>query len=152
MPRAPDTSRPAPTDERAAPLRRVILRASYPPDPVNVAAARRALLSACRSAGIASRIWQPAVLAVSEAATNAVLHAYRPPGGAPVRFEVEADLEGDELRVVVRDFGVGIRPRPDSPGAGLGLSLIATLASRVQVRRCEEPPVTELVMAFALAS
>jgi anti-sigma regulatory factor (Ser/Thr protein kinase) len=127
-----------------------VLRATWPATARSVPAARRALLEACRAAGIPSRIWQAAVLAFSEAASNAVLHAYRPRGGAPVTFEVEAFLVEGELRVVVRDFGVGIRPRPDSPGAGLGLSLIATLSTRVQVRRREEPPVTEVELGFAL--
>lgn len=74
-------------------------------------------------------------LAVTEAATNAVVHAYteRPPG--EVRVVVCAEPE--RLVVVVRDWGHGMRPRHDSPGLGLGLPTIATLASSFNVEAAE---------------
>lgn len=46
---------------------------------------------------------------------------------------VRAELMGQTLEVEVRDHGVGMRPRRDSPGLGLGLPLIGTLASSVEV-------------------
>jgi serine/threonine-protein kinase RsbW/stage II sporulation protein AB (anti-sigma F factor) len=70
-------------------------------------------------------------LAVSEAATNAVLHAYRDGRGGDVR--VVACAEPDRLVVVVRDYGCGMRPRPDSPGLGVGLSAIGHLATTFNV-------------------
>ena len=62
-------------------------------------------------------------LAVSEAVTNAVVHAYlgREPGGVDILVCPEEDY----LTVVVTDDGSGMLPRLDSPGAGLGLALIA---------------------------
>ncbi len=86
-------------------------------------------------------------LAVTEACTNVVVHAY--PNGQEGPMEVLATLLGDELTVVVRDEGEGIGPRPDSPGLGLGLPLIASLAENVQLGRDEDER-TEVRMTFAL--
>ena len=71
-------------------------------------------------------------LAVSEAATNAVLHAYR--DRDPGEIRVDAELTGDGLlRIVVEDDGFGPLPRPDSPGLGLGLPTIASVADMVEL-------------------
>jgi serine/threonine-protein kinase RsbW len=86
-------------------------------------------------------------LAVTEACTNVVVHAY--PEGREGPMEVLAMLLGDELRVVVRDEGRGIGPRPDSPGLGLGLPLIASLTESVELGRDEEER-TEVRMTFTL--
>lgn len=86
-------------------------------------------------------------LAVTEACTNVVVHAY--PDGEEGPMEVLATLLEDELTVVVRDEGEGIGPRPDSPGLGLGLPLIASLAESVQLGRDEQER-TEVRMTFSL--
>ena len=71
-------------------------------------------------------------LAVSEAVTNAVLHAYPQDAGGEVRLVTCAEPE--RLVVVVRDWGPqGMRPRPDSPGMGVGLPTMATLADLFNV-------------------
>jgi serine/threonine-protein kinase RsbW len=59
---------------------------------------------------------------------NVVVHAYEGRAG-PMNVEALPDAEG--LTVVVRDSGVGIRPRPDVERASLriGLSLIAALSA-----------------------
>lgn len=93
-------------------------------------------------------------LAVTEACSNVVVHAY--PEQADGRrngwgmMEVSATMIGDELAVVVRDWGEGIRPRPDSPGLGLGLSLIAALAETVQLGH-DTAEHTEVRMTFLLS-
>jgi serine/threonine-protein kinase RsbW len=87
-------------------------------------------------------------LAVTEACTNVVVHAY--PDGREGPMEVLAALLGDELMVVVRDAGKGIGPRPDSPGLGLGLPLIASLTESVQLGRDAEDH-TEVRMTFSLS-
>jgi serine/threonine-protein kinase RsbW len=86
-------------------------------------------------------------LAVTEACANVVVHAY--PGGIEGPMEVLASIDARELTVLVRDWGGGIRPRSDSPGLGLGLSLMAALAETVQLGRDDEEH-TEVRMTFAL--
>jgi serine/threonine-protein kinase RsbW len=86
-------------------------------------------------------------LAVTEACTNVVVHAY--PDGQEGPMEVRASIAGEQLTVVVRDRGEGIAPRPDSPGLGLGLPLIASLADTVQLGR-DESGHTEVRMGFTL--
>lgn len=86
-------------------------------------------------------------LAVTEACANVVVHAY--PDGHEGPMEVLASIDEQELIVVVRDWGGGIRPRPDSPGLGLGLSLIAALTDNVQLGHDDEDH-TEVRMTFAL--
>jgi serine/threonine-protein kinase RsbW/stage II sporulation protein AB (anti-sigma F factor) len=88
-------------------------------------------------------------LCVSEAVSNAAVHAYRKLGRrGPVEVEVRRP-EG-YLCVYVRDHGSGLRRRPDSPGLGLGLPLIQQAASSLDVRprRCGG---TEVLMVFELS-
>jgi serine/threonine-protein kinase RsbW len=65
---------------------------------------------------------------VTEACMNVVVHAYEGQAG-PLNVEAEPDSEG--LTVLVRDSGVGIKPRPETEPSSLrlGLSLIAALSS-----------------------
>ena len=86
-------------------------------------------------------------LAVTEACTNVVVHAY--PEGSDGPLEVHAHIEGPDLTIVVRDEGPGITPRADSPGLGLGLPLIASLAQKVELRR-DDRERTEVRMTFSL--
>lgn len=87
-------------------------------------------------------------LAVTEACTNVVVHAY--PDRDDGSLEVRAELSGQDLTIVVRDHGKGIAPRPDSPGLGLGLPLIASLADTVKLGH-DEAGHTEVQMGFSLA-
>ena len=86
-------------------------------------------------------------LAVTEACTNVVMHAYE--ADAPGALEVEASFDDERLTVVIRDSGRGIVPRPDSPGLGLGLPLIATLAESLELGT-DETDNTEVRMTFRL--
>lgn len=85
-------------------------------------------------------------LAVSEALTNAVLHGYRESDTGEVA--VHAELGRDELRIVVSDAGVGFSPRTDSPGLGLGMRLMQTVADDFEIR--SGAPGTEIHMSFQL--
>jgi anti-sigma regulatory factor (Ser/Thr protein kinase) len=71
---------------------------------------------------------------VTEACMNVVVHAY--PDGEPGPLEVEATPEQGGLTVVVRDYGMGIRPRPDvdRPSLRIGLTLIAALSSSFEIK------------------
>jgi serine/threonine-protein kinase RsbW len=87
-------------------------------------------------------------LAVTEACANVVVHAY--PDGHDGQMEVLASIGEETLTVLVRDWGRGIRPRPDSPGLGLGLSLIAALADSVELGH-DSKEHTEVRMTFRLS-
>lgn len=72
-------------------------------------------------------------LAVSEAVTNVVVHAYieaPQPGDVEVFARRHPD---DGIEVHVCDEGRGMKPRDDSPGIGFGLPLVAKLAERFRV-------------------
>ena len=71
-------------------------------------------------------------LVVSEGVTNVVNHAYVDDEPGEVRVRVVVHPE--ELQVTIEDDGRGMTPRPDSPGLGLGLPLIATVSERFDTR------------------
>lgn len=87
---------------------------------------------------------------VSEAATNAVVHAY---GGKRENGVMRMELEvcGDRLLVRLRDYGVGVSGRPAGIRKGVGLHVIAALTHSFELRRCPEGG-TEARMAFALGA
>lgn len=87
-------------------------------------------------------------IAVTEACTNAVLHAY--PDGAGGEYEVRAWGRPDRLEVAVRDFGRGMNPRMPSASAGLGLGLPLMLAigDEVSFRSHEDGAATEVRLTF----
>lgn len=85
-------------------------------------------------------------LAVTEACTNAVLHAYPTASGS---IEVRALRAGDALDVCVRDHGAGMSPRMDSPGLGVGLPVIAAIADSVRIGSPDDGG-TEVRMQFRL--
>lgn len=90
-------------------------------------------------------------LAVSEAVTNAVVHAFREraePGTVVVAVVVD---DGEWIEVRVIDDGGGMAPRDDSPGPGLGLMLIRRLADHVEHRVPSGGSGTELSMRFGFA-
>ena len=75
-------------------------------------------------------------LAVTEATTNVVLHAYRD-REEPGTVTIKAERNDDHVCIYVLDEGTGLAPRVDSPGLGLGLGLIAQVADSADVRAPE---------------
>ena len=89
-------------------------------------------------------------LAVSEAVTNAVLHAFRGrTDGTVIASVTLRDAEWVEVRVA--DDGSGMAPRNDSPGIGPGLPLIRHLADQFEHPRPPGSSGTELWMRFRLS-
>lgn len=115
----------------------------------NIAIVRHALGGFGEAFAVPEQKLSDVRLAVTEACANVVVHAY--PDGHEGPMEVVASMHDSSLTVLVRDWGRGIRPRPDSPGLGLGLSLIAALAEQVQLGHNDEEH-TEVRMTFALAN
>jgi len=64
-------------------------------------------------------------------------------------MEIAASVVDTRLLVAVRDEGRGMLPRPDSPGLGLGLPLIATLTETLELGRSPDDR-TEIRMTFRL--
>ena len=100
--------------------------------PAAVPTLRGAIAGFLGDAGIGEPLLTSAKLAVSEAVTNAVMHAYV---GAeePGAVSVDAMFEGDSLLVEVSDDGSGMMPRLDSPGLGVGLPLIADTVDTLDI-------------------
>jgi anti-sigma regulatory factor (Ser/Thr protein kinase) len=102
------------------------------------------------AAGASERALADVRLAVSEACTNVVLHAYRE-ADEPGSLGVSATLSDDGLlEVVVADEGMGLTPRHDSPGMGLGMALMAAVATSVELD--EEAVATRVRLTFALGA
>jgi anti-sigma regulatory factor (Ser/Thr protein kinase) len=100
--------------------------------PEQISVLRTEVTAYAQRVGIAERRLPDVRLAVSEAATNAVLHAYRGRDGGEIRVDARV-MEDGRLRIVVEDDGFGPLPRPDSPGIGLGLPTIASVADAVEL-------------------
>jgi serine/threonine-protein kinase RsbW len=118
-----------------------------PARPENVAVVRHALGGFGDAFDVPDQALADIKLAVTEACTNVVVHAY-PDGEGPLG--VNAWMDGDRLTVVVHDEGRGMLPRPDSPGLGLGLPLIATLAESLELGTGADDR-TEVRMTFLLS-
>jgi len=115
--------------------------------PEEIAAARHEVRDYAERNGAASP--GAIALAVTEAITNAVVHAYvddPEPGEIEVVVQCLPDDEG--IEILVCDDGRGMMPRTDSPGLGLGLPLVATLAKRFEVQ-ARAGGGTRVLMAFA---
>jgi serine/threonine-protein kinase RsbW len=117
-----------------------------PARPENVAVARHAIGGFADVLEVPDQTLADVKLAVTEACTNVVVHAY-PNHEGPMGLR--ASVDDGLLRVVVVDEGRGILPRADSPGLGLGLPLIATLAESLELGTGANEE-TEVRMTFRL--
>jgi anti-sigma regulatory factor (Ser/Thr protein kinase) len=125
------------------------LRLRLPARAENVAVVRQALNGVAEGLALEAFTLTDIKIAVSEACTNVVLHAY-PDGEGPLLVDAWAD-GAEELVVVVRDQGSGFTPaaRTERAGLGLGLALIASLSREVQIGS-EPGGGTEVRMRFRL--
>ncbi len=113
----------------------------------NVAVIRHAFGGFAEALSVDEQTLADIKLAVTEACTNVVIHAYEDDEDGDL--EVDASIDDLRLTVVIRDNGRGIVPRPDSPGLGLGLPLIATLAETLELGK-DRADHTEVRMTFRL--
>jgi anti-sigma regulatory factor (Ser/Thr protein kinase) len=103
------------------------LEQRLPADPRRLSALRRAVAAWSAAAALGEDATADLQLLLSEAATNAVEHAYRGTDPGEFVYSVRRRRDG-EVRVVVQDFGRW-RPPPDDPGyRGRGLAVIHNLA------------------------
>jgi serine/threonine-protein kinase RsbW len=129
-----------------------VLQRSYRAVAQSVGEARHDVRDYLRARGTGGGLAERVALAVTEAATNVVLHAYvghDAPGEFRVLAEVVDEATGCDLRVTVADDGRGMMPRFDSPGAGMGLPIIGQTSDHYEARTSLTGG-TELCMRFLL--
>lgn len=114
--------------------------------PAAVPRLRHELTSWVAALGVGDHPLHAIRLAATEAVTNAVMHAFidREPG----RITVIGVTGNDQLEVRVADDGRGMGPRPDSPGLGMGVSLIGRLCATVDLAPGLGGSGTEVRMVF----
>jgi serine/threonine-protein kinase RsbW len=122
--------------ESAEGVRAVRLR--IPAKPEYIALGRLALTGLAQARGVDSDTIADLKLALTEAVSNSVRHAYDTVGEGQV--EIRYELRGDRMSVEVMDDGAGFDPdeAPSFDGdelseGGLGIAIIRTLADEVQI-------------------
>jgi serine/threonine-protein kinase RsbW len=129
------------------------VRLSLPARARNIAVVRRALEAIAEELALPCRLVEDMRLAVTEACTNVVRHAYNEPeaaGDDALRVELCPRERG--MLVVVEDRGRGVGPSPDAGGPGLGLSLIAALTEDLDISHGPGARGSRVAMSFAPAS
>ena len=109
-----------------------------------LAGMRRTLARWLRAAGADEDEQFDITLSVSEAAANAIEHAY---GGNEATFTVICEHESDRITVTVRDLGRWRTTRP--PGGGRGLSIMRELVDDVKISRGDEGTVVKLIKGLS---
>jgi serine/threonine-protein kinase RsbW len=120
---------------------------TLPASPENIAVVRRLLCALGETLQIDTELLEDLRLAVTEACTNVVRHAYGDDEQGTIEL-VLTPIE-DGVRVVVGDRGRGLGPSPDTRGPGLGLPLIAALADSVEIERRAPGTGSRVAMSFA---
>ncbi len=123
------------------------LELSLPARSDNVAVCRQAIGGLREVVDDSEQTLADIKLAVTEACTNVVVHAYPESEGM---MGLRASVDDHELHIVVTDTGRGVTPRTDSPGLGLGLPLIASLTQSLELGGGGEGEETQVRMTFRL--
>ena len=115
------------------------LALELPVTAASVPAGRQAAARFAQQAALPEETVAAVRLAVSEALTNVVLHAHVDDApGTPRQFELRGEVARGHVCFVVVDHGTGLRPRADSPGLGLGLSVMTRVADEHEVASGED--------------
>jgi anti-sigma regulatory factor (Ser/Thr protein kinase) len=127
------------------------LRLRLSASPEEVPFARVAITRLCEHLEIDDQQTQNVRLAVTEACSNCVLHAYE--GTTRGTYVLEARVDRQALRVIVSDSGVGVHHARVSihPDVGYGLHLIRTLADSAEISSRPSGG-TRVVMRFAMCA
>ena len=123
---------------------RLSLDLSLPADTRLLAATRGTLRIYLRDFGAPREVMDDVVLAVDEACTNVLQHAY-PDGAVEENFRLHVDLQGDRIVIEVLDDGIGFdgfgyMTRSRRPGeseelasSGRGIDVMRRLMTTVEV-------------------
>jgi serine/threonine-protein kinase RsbW len=120
------------------------IRLTVPARAENVAVVRRVIGALAAALDLPRAVVDDMRLAVTEACTNVVRHAYADGTG---QIDVVVRPDGGALEVIVADAGRGIGPSMDTSGPGFGLPLIAALADSLEIERSAGTG-SRLIMSF----
>lgn len=127
------------------------VRMTMPARAEGVAVVRQALAGMADALAVDAAVLADMKMAVSEACTNVVVHAYEDTDGM---LEVEMSADDVGLTIRVRDHGRGIQPQVkqsrEVPALGLGLPLIAALSDTFELQGAVGEG-TEVRMTFTYA-
>lgn len=112
------------------------VRLRFPARPEYLLLARLAVGTVARRMALGGKEVADLKLAVTEACSNVVRHAY--PDGVEGEIELELVVAEDRLELVVEDHGAGITlPVPDvapSERGGMGLPIIRAVVDELEIR------------------
>ena len=122
---------------------------SVPAEPELLSLVRQAVTAVAELVGMSSEGQDDLRIAVTEAATNVVVHAYPDRAGTMC---IELWPSGNALVVHVTDHGTGLVASMEhvSPGLGLGLHLIAALTDDMFIVSPADGSGTHVGMTFRL--
>jgi anti-sigma regulatory factor (Ser/Thr protein kinase) len=123
------------------------IRLTLPALPENIGVVRHVVGSLAEALGMADDVAADVRLAITEACTNVVRHAYDDDSPGPL--EITISPAEDTLNVIVADDGRGMAPSPDVAGPGLGMPLIAALTDGLEIQR-RDGMGSRLMMSFRL--
>lgn len=123
------------------------LNQSYPAVAQSVPRARNDVVAFAVRRGATQAQVDAIRLAVSEAVSNAVLHAYDGKGSGDIH--VTAEIAEQELWVLIADDGCGFQAPARNPGLGWGLPLIAHMSERLEIAERADGG-TEIRMRFPI--
>ena len=121
------------------------LHLDVPAVPERLADIRARLADWLCAAGVDQPLHGDVVLAVNEAATNSIEHAYR--GRPPGRVRVDAEFDGTRLCLRVADTGAWQPPDPAPRARGRGLPMMRAVSAGVTVRSTADGTTVEMVFA-----
>jgi serine/threonine-protein kinase RsbW len=114
-----------------------IVSLTIPAKPEYIALGRLALTGLLRTRAIGAEVIADLKLALTEACSNSIRHAYG--GGREGTVEIRYELDGERLRVEVADDGGGFDPAllradaEDLDEGGLGIAIIRAVTDELAV-------------------
>jgi anti-sigma regulatory factor (Ser/Thr protein kinase) len=121
----------------------------WPATPAAVRQARSAVVRSAREAGVSEAGLADVKLAVGEACTNAVMHAWVTCDQPAAEFTTATAVTGGRFHVWVADEGRGAVPARPGQGAGIGLSVMQQLSAGMDVGVLPDGG-TQVMLSFAL--
>jgi serine/threonine-protein kinase RsbW len=120
---------------------------SWPAEPGRLPGIRSAVRSWLRAVGLSDQAQQDVLLAVNEAATNAVEHAY-PSDASGDTVDITFWTEPDHLWIQIDDHGHWKTPATGPTGRGLGIPMMQRLVDSIMIKYGERG--TSVLVGHAL--